>query len=494
MNAPVDRRKYQDRVPLLRAQLESRHADPVAWSRERVAATQLSLGTALFYGYADAAGARAAWLAAMDAAPSAMALQNLETLARRAGDAAAQRRSAALRALLFPGAGPAVDPPPGAAAGDAAAKPNLAIYTGYSAPFTAASVGARPVYGSEIAAVKLATALAAEGTFRVTVFCPCNGEEEPDGVDGATYLHLSQYDAWSRAYAVDTLIVSRYLHFFLEFIPRAARVALWLHDLAPHYLWSDKALPAMGSAFFANVLPMIDHVVCVSPWHAGALLDWLAAQHCPDSAIATTSRRLCVIGNAIDPADLPAQPIPRVPGRFIYCIDPDRGLSPLLSMFARIRAVRPECTLHVHWSHLSDAHLAQLQATAGAEFRGRLPPPELAAALAAAELMLYPNLGHETFSLAALEAQAAGCVVICRDYSALSTTVGDDSGIKLPGEVTDGEWQDRAVAEALELLAGDRLRLRELSRRAMEWARPQTWARRVAADWMPRVLRAKADE
>ncbi len=481
-------------MPLLRAQLESRHADPVAWSRERVAATQLSLGTALYYGYADAAGARAAWLAAMDAAPSAMALQNLESVARRSGDTVAAQRAARLRALLFPDAGPAADATSrrasdAAAADPAARRPNLALYTGYSAPFTGASFGARPVYGSEIAAVKLAEALAAEGTYRVTVFCPCNGEEQPDGCNGVAYLHLSQYDAWSRAHAVETLIVSRYLHFFLEFEPRAQRLVLWLHDLAPHYLWAGTALPAMGSAFFANLLPRLDRLVCLSPWHAGALLDWMTEQRCTAAATATAARKQCVAGNGVDPASFPAQPVARVPGRFVYCIDPDRGLAPLLSIFARIRAARPECTLHVYWSQLSPAHAAQVRATPGAEFKGQLPQPGLARALAEAELLLYPNLGHETFSMAALEAQAAGCVVICRDHSGLSTTVGDGCGVKLPGEAIDAAWQDRAVATALELLAGDRAQLRAMSARAAAWARPQTWALRVATDWMPRILR-----
>jgi glycosyltransferase involved in cell wall biosynthesis len=115
-----------------------------------------------------------------------------------------------------------------------------------------------------------------------------------------------------------------------------------------------------------------------------------------------------------------------------------------------------------------------------------------AVALAAAELMVYPNLGHETYCMAALEAQAVGCVVVCRDFSGLSTTVADGCGIKLPGAAIDEDWRGRAVAAVLDLLA-DRERMQAMSRRAMEWARPQTWAARVKDEWAPRMLRREAD-
>jgi len=32
-----------------------------------------------------------------------------------------------------------------------------------------------------------------------------------------------------------------------------------------------------------------------------------------------------------------------------------------------------------------------------------------------------------------------------------------------------------------------------MSRRAIEWARPQTWAARVKDEWVPRILRGAAD-
>src|SRR5215831_19345896 len=98
----MDRKTYQDRVPLLRAQLAARHTDPVAWPRERVAAAELNLGTAIYLGFGDVDGACAAFLASMDASPSMMALRNLEVVARRAGNAALEHRAATLRALLFP--------------------------------------------------------------------------------------------------------------------------------------------------------------------------------------------------------------------------------------------------------------------------------------------------------------------------------------------------------------------------------------------------------
>ncbi len=481
----IDLQAQRERAARLRAELAAKDANPVAWSRERIASTQFSLGVALYHGFNDVQGAIAAWRASIEASPSIAALTNLGTVARSTGDSALQRKCAALKALLFPAAAGAEAPPP-------RVKPQLAIYAGDSAAFTGANVTARNVWGSEIAVVKLAEAFAAEGTYDVTVFCNCSGEEAPEGVAGVAYLHLSHYEAWSRAHPVDTLIVSRYTHFFLEFEPRARRVIAWLHDLAPHYLWAGQALPAMGAPFFANILPRLDRIVCLSPWHRDALIDWLAQRGVTADTVALASPRIDVVGDGLDPRNFPAEPVARVPGRFVFCSDPARGLSPLLAIFAAVRARVPECTLHIHWSHLSPEHAAEVARTPGATFLGKLPQAELARALAAAELMVYPNVMHETYCMTALEAQAAGCVVVCRDFSGLRTTVGDDSGIKLAGAAIDADWQARAVAAALDLLA-NRARLAAMSARAIAWARPQTWGQRVAQDWLPRVLHAPKD-
>lgn len=478
----IDRQAQRERAARLRADLAAKDDNPVAWSRERIASTQFHLGVALYRGFDDVQGAMTAWRASIEASPSVAALNNLGALARASGDDALQRRCAALRALLFPDA-------PGATADAGSSKPRLAIYAGYSAPFNGANVTERNVWGSEIAAVKLAEAFAAEGSYDVTVFCNCSGEEAPERVAGVAYLHLTQYDAWSRAHPVDTLIVSRYMHFFLEFEPRARRVIAWLHDLAPHYLWEGRALPAMGAPFFANVLPRIDRIVCLSPWHRDALVEWLAQQRVSADAVALASTRIDVVGDGLDPRNFPAEPIARVPGRFVFCSDPARGLSPLLAIFAAVRAGVPECTLHIHWSHLSEEHAAEVARTPGAAFLGKLPQAGLARALAAAELMVYPNVMHETYCMTALEAQAAGCVVVCRDFSGLRTTVGDDCGVKLAGSAIDADWQQRATAAVLALLA-DRPRLHAMSARAVAWARPQTWDERVAQHWLPRVLGA----
>ena len=46
----------------------------------------------------------------------------------------------------------------------------------------------------------------------------------------------------------------------------------------------------------------------------------------------------------------------------------------------------------------------------------------------------------------------------------------------------------KLLEKRLRMLSGKKTRLREMSRRAMAWARPQTWAMRVAQDWLPRIL------
>lgn len=452
-------------VNALLGQMEVEQAQPALWSREREAQLRVALGAAWYKRGMRSASpvlgfimqACQQWAASLGVHPTPSALHNLQVVQRATGnDGAADALALVQRSVFEP---------------DEGARPVVAIYTGYSGAFTGRDVQGDGVWGSELAAVKLAEALAP--ACDVTVFCECAGMEAPERVRGVAYLPRQFYGEWAKRRAVDLLIVSRYLHFFLEFDATAARaVVLWLHDKVPHYMWRDTALPSMGGPLFANVLPALRGIVCVSEWQAVELV----------RAEPKAAPLVRVIGNALNWAAPAAPPPARVPGRMIFCTDPARGLDVLLLLFERVRAQVPHASLHVYWSALP-APLPE-----GAAFMGKASSEQLRDAMLQAEVMAYPNLGHETYCMAALEAQAAGVVVVARAYSGLYTTVGD-RGVLIPGaDVRAPEWQDAAVGHIVRLLRDAALR-EGYSAAGAAWARAQTWGAR-AEEWQQSYLRS----
>ena len=424
--------------------IERLRADPVIWTRDMESQLLNQKGADAFNGR-DVNAAFQHWLKSLDSAPSPGAVHNMQVLGASVGSLELQLRYKFVASELYE----AVVRP---------TKPVLAIYAGYSPSFTGKSVELKQVWGSELAAVRLAEALSK--TYDVTVFCSCLNEETQH--NGVKYLHLSYYSAFAKSKRVDVLIVSRFMHFFLEHECRATKVVLWLHDKIPHYMWKGIALPDTGRPFFANMIKALDKIVCVSKWQAEAALT---------EFVGSPVLKTCVIGNALQPSYFTAKP--KVKARFIFCTEPSRGLTPLMTMFQAIVQKVPHATLHVYWS------LDKLPDTAphpGITFFDKVPQQELAQRMQEAEVMAYPNTGHETYCMAALEAQAAGCVVVCRDFSGVAETVGE-RGILVPGLAIDEDWIQRATGACLNLLSDDS-RMAQLSERARAWALDQTWDKR----------------
>jgi hypothetical protein len=95
--------------------------------------------------------------------------------------------------------------------------------------------------------------------------------------------------------------------------------------------------------------------------------------------------------------------------------------------------------------------------------------------------LAYPNHYAETFRVAAIEAQAAGCAVVTSQLGALPETVGD-GGVCIPGDPRSRAYQDAFVDACVRLLTDDEAWLAASGRaRARAWGE-YTWAR-IAAEW-----------
>jgi glycosyltransferase involved in cell wall biosynthesis len=110
---------------------------------------------------------------------------------------------------------------------------------------------------------------------------------------------------------------------------------------------------------------------------------------------------------------------------------------------------------------------------ADVRFLGQVQGAELAKLRRAAAIALVPSRSAETFGLAAAEAMAAGVPVVASRVGAIPELV-DPEGLVPPGSV-------RALASAVERLAGDRAAAERGRERVRELCAPETVARALAA-------------
>lgn len=118
------------------------------------------------------------------------------------------------------------------------------------------------------------------------------------------------------------------------------------------------------------------------------------------------------------------------PVTLAYTSHPGRGLGLLLNLFPALRQRFPELGLRIFSSRpATEAHFQALYDQArqleGVEVLGPMPQPELAANLSTTHILAYPGIHEATFCQAALEAMAAGCLIVSSNLASLpETTAG----------------------------------------------------------------------
>lgn len=356
----------------------------------------------------------------------------------------------------------------------------IVIYTGLSPPFHGGSVDKSNVYGSELAAIGLAESLVElRPDLNVTIVCEMN--QQPTTFRGVHYVSTKSFESQ----AFDLLILSRFLWIINEPWMRqrlkenpSIRVFFWLHDARVHE-WSPYGkLPLDGKLLFRNVLPRLEHVICVSDWHRDWFTQWSG---CNDAL------SFDVIPNGI-PNESPIRNDARVNSRFIWPSDPSRGLAVLLALFKStlFQSSFPDWSLDIYFHHLSPELAAEIKTFQEdrIRFHGRISPQQLQVEFQTADYFLYPLLGHETFCINVLEAQRSGCIVVAPNSTGLRTSA--PHAVLIDGHPSSSNWQDMVLA-LLSDLQKDAAKKEQIRQRTQEWAQHQTWKHQTGQYWLPMI-------
>ena len=172
--------------------------------------------------------------------------------------------------------------------------------------------------------------------------------------------------------------------------------------------------------------------VNVGEWGADAFVA-LTPFHAAMSRVLQWPIGPSIIHNGIDPELFKGEE-ERDHNRLIWTSNPNRGLMNGIRLFRTLRKDLPELELHVYgrssvygWTSGTDPmhehYYLPYRDEPGVFLHDPLPKHLLARELMKSHALFYPTSWPETFSLAVLEAQAAGTPVITPPYAALPYTV-----------------------------------------------------------------------
>jgi glycosyltransferase involved in cell wall biosynthesis len=280
---------------------------------------------------------------------------------------------------------------------------------------------ARPLGGSQSAFCYLAAALARRGEQVTTL----TATTDPRIIDGVRCLRYGDIpaDVFSAPNTVTVVLNGPpdIAGTIRSTIPHAGPLVLWTQHAHDQPIMQPLRDPACFGTW--------DRVVCISNWqramyheHFGVPLEQIDVLR---NAIGPMFSRLFT--DASDLAQAKSQSL-----RLAYTSTPFRGLNILVACFPTIHRLHPDCRLDVFssmavYGNASDDDFGRplydlCRTTEGIDYRGSVTQPELAQALRGAKILAYPNTFAETGCIAAMEALAAGMLVISSDLGALPET------------------------------------------------------------------------
>jgi len=318
--------------------------------------------------------------------------------------------------------------------------------------------------GSEKMVILMSRAFAASGV-PTTVYCEVPPQDMNQTISGVTY---KTYQAFNPELSRDTLIIWRSWQ-WLDLPLKANKIYIDLHDVQDPSNITPARLAKLSGAIFK------------SEYHADPVRHLFA--DCPE--------KLIISKNAVSPALFPEvteDSTARNTNRLLFCSAGDRGLKRALLMFQAIRQANPKAEMEVcygfnplYWKkaaereyqffvdEAAERHMADyaeecfdLAEKLGVKMHGRIGSVQLSDLMRASSILLYPTGFPEISCMAAIEAQACGCLPITTDDFALKESVQY-------GHRASYDNSDEFISTALGVLAKGE-DLRDYREAASKWA------------------------
>jgi len=340
-------------------------------------------------------------------------------------------------------------------------KYNVAFYC-QSVPFTDKSIRLETsLGGSESALVMLANALATRD-HDVSIFTDIPDPEHAGEYAGVQWYDLADMPSMTGQIEYDIFVSLRHFQVMTQPI-RAKLRAVWNQDIL-----------SVPSDFY-SCLWQTDELYYVSEWQRrqyesqipdnAAQMGWVT-RNCYDAKLARATLSEVDMGSD---SDGKCSGLENDFNKIIYVSRPERGLKPLLQMFPKMKAARPDLELHIcryesmyesnpNVKAICDWADRAVAGMDGVKWLGNLNKADLYREIATSALMVYPGVPDfdETSCIAAIEAQALGTPLICSAKGGLVETLHDEAGVKIEGDAYSGEYHDVFMGETLALLAGGR--------------------------------------
>lgn len=329
------------------------------------------------------------------------------------------------------------------------------------------------ISGSEYMAMYLANEFRDLG-YRVFVFGSFedtdNKKDYQNTIDGIQYIDNSYFSDFCLTYVIDYLIVSRYLE-NLVYYDNVKNVYLWLHDIMP-----------IGDFRFIQIhKEKFKGIICISEWQKRYIMKH--AEIPLDS--------IYVSRNAIHPKRFLSNTntITRVPFRFIYTSDPNRGLDNFLSMIPLLKTRYPQSTFYIFGKleQINDESMKFIKSMTDYVFLSqRVSQDQLVIELQKSDVWLYPTCFTETYCISVVEAMASGCLIATNNEAALSEIVHDRGVMVDKNNCTVEEMNQKLFIELCKVLDDPKLK-EEITERGYDWALKQDF-HRLALDWKNKLF------
>jgi glycosyltransferase involved in cell wall biosynthesis len=227
----------------------------------------------------------------------------------------------------------------------------------------------------------------------------------------------------------------------------------------------------------------VDGLFAVSQWHAQTL--------CETSGF--PAEKTCILRNGVILDNFQGQE-QRHRKRLIYTSTPSRGMIYLPKIYSELKSRHPDLELWVfssfdvyvrQWLPYQEGDFDKRYESCFEELRrlpdchvhGSILQKQLAREFMKSAILAYPSNFEETSCITAMEAQAAGCVVVSSHLAALPETVGD-AGVLIQ-EVPGSELYIHKYIEACDQLLKDDALFKTLSNKGIERANAYDWKERA---------------